>query len=468
MIYTVYQIYYEVETKNTKGGEKERLAVHLFGRGADGQRVHQKLIGMRPYFYSPVKPTGHSLITKVEKSIVNMKNEQLWKVYVKYPFQVPKVRSMFDTTYEADILFDMRVRYDCGIRHTISTPDKKVIKKEDIQPLDDVDPIMPIIACIDVEMDDRYGVPNAKYPTAEVLSWVAYDSKKDRFVAFISKEVDHQKVVDKYGVAGKEVIIKTVPDEYRLFLALNQYLKKHPPDIITGWYVDKFDVAYLNGRAETQGFKDLNFKEYAVIDGRDGFDKLHNGELVSRTLDYIAQEELGEGKMARESTWDMYVNNPTKLIDYNIKDVDLTWRILEKQDTIHHFTGIAHVAGSNPEQYRYNSHAVEAFIFHELNGIVALPSKGSLPYTKIDKGGNVHAPCFGLFSPAFCIDLKAAYPGAIISLNMSPDTLIPEDEVIDPSECFTAPSGRRYRKKPIGLIPSLLLKPSGRGLRHRT
>lgn len=449
--YTVYKLHYAVE--------EGKLVVNIFGRDRNGERVHQKLLGTQPYFFTDVKPQWQELMTDIkETEVVSIDNQKLWRIEVKYPFHVPPVRNNIVLTFEADITYDNRMRYDHGIRHTIATPNKDSIKPKDIKPLNEAEPVMPVIAVLDIETDDRQGIPNAKYPTAEVISWVVYDSQKDRYVAFISKSVDAKLLLDKYKREGKEVIIKSVVDEYRLFLAMKLYFKRCPPDVLTGWYVDKFDVAYLKGRAENLSYPCPDFDELALVDGKAAYDKISETQLVSGTLEYVAQEELGEGKLEREGTWEMYEKNPVKLLEYNIKDVELTWRILEKKNVINHFAGLAHISGGDIEQFRYNSHFVESFIFHEINGVVALPSKYTLTYKGIDKGGFVHTPYYGIYTPVFCVDLKTAYPGALVSLNMSPETLIPEEDYDKYDEYFEAPSGRRYRKDIVGLIPNLVIK----------
>jgi DNA polymerase elongation subunit (family B) len=449
-IYTVYKISYSVI--------HEKLYVFINGRRPDGERVSQTVVNTKPYLYSRDKPERNELITKIEKKGLSLDNRELWKTYVKYPFNVRDIRQQAGFTYEADIPFSDRVRVDWGIKHTIETPIKPILRPDEIVSRSDLEPTPPVISVIDIETDDRQGVPNAKYPTAEVLSWAEYNSLKDRFVAFITTDLNVDDVVEHYAKEGKKVIVKVVDGEKRLFKALQKYYLKFTPDIISGWYVDKFDVAYLKERANKKRYPIFDFNRTAILDGMAGYKKLHKNEVVSGTLNYIAKEELKEEKMARVGTYEMYKNDPEWLLKYNIRDVDLTWRILKKQGTIPHFVGISQLFGCDLENFRYNSHAVKLDIYHNTHGIVCMPSSYQLRYKKMKQGGFVHAPYYGIIGPMFVLDLKTAYPSMIITFNLSNDSIIPADEVVPKGEYYSTPSGNRYRVDPIGLIPHLLLQ----------
>lgn len=449
--------------------ENNQLVVYLCGRAQDGSSVVQQLVNTQPYLYARKKLSYHQIITGYRKEGLTLDNDELYKVFTKYPFHVPAVRELFDRTWEADVPYADRIRFDLKFKHTIETPARIVIQPDEVIARDDLEPVPPVISTLDIETDDRHGVPSPKYPTSEVISWSEYNNQKDRFVCFVSTEVDDSEIVSFYEKEGKKVIVKCVDTENRLFKALDKYYTKFRPDVITGWYVDDFDISYMKARAKSilvgmGGVKKFPtpFDNSAIVDAMAGYAKLQKGVPVSKALDYVSMDELGEGKMEREGTWEMYERNPEKLVKYNIRDVDLTWRIIQKADIIGHFVGVSQLFGSDLNQFRYNGQAVKSDVYHGVNGIVAIPTKGSLQYTAIDKGGFVHDPYYGLCGPSFCLDLKTAYPAAIISLNLSNDTLIPIDSDYD-GEFFRAKSGRRYRKDPVGLIPHLLK----RGLSRR-
>jgi len=266
------------------------------------------------------------------------------------------------------------------------------------------------------------------------------------------------------------------------------YFNKFAPDIITGWYVKDYDVAYLTERAKNFDYQCPEFKNYAVFDALAGYRHLHDGELVSGALEYVAWDELGEGKIERDNICDMYNRKDPLLLVYNLKDVDLALKIIEKLDIIEGFhLPLAQYAGCCVENTTYKAQMIDSYLIHRLNGAAILPTKHTLKYQKVKKGADTSKPFCGIEKWAVKVDLKAEYSQIIIGGNMSPETLIQNQckychNVDSPMSCgnfliekgiteqpirecgdfeptipcFIAKSGRAYRLKPVGLIPLIL------------
>ena len=67
-------------------------------------------------------------------------------------------------------------------------------------------------------------------------------------------------------------------------------------------------------------------------------------------------------------------------------------------------------------------------------------------------GGHVEEPIKGLQTDIVYFDFKSLYPSIIISKNISPDTLVEDDN----DECHITPEfGYKFRKSPQGFIPTI-------------
>lgn len=441
---TVYQVRYEVVGTS--------LIIHLFGRGEDRKRVHKVLTGMKPYLYLPFEPRRDPRIVEVVKEGSDIDNNPLWKVYVKYPFDVPGIRSQYPVTYEADVPFGDRVKYDLGIWHTIEVPDKKEIRSEDVKPLNSAEPIPPRVADIDIENDDSGGLALPKNPTAEVYCLTIEDYDTDTYTTIYSTQrtVDLDQIRAKYK--GHKQKFREVSDERALFKATYDYFHLIQPDIITNWNIN-YDLDYLSQRAKVKGYVKISFRDFARMDALTMYKKRRTKESDSLKLDFVSKAELGEGKVQRPSIKELYQTDMETLLIYNIKDVELVRRILKKRKLLSFYVKLVQFIGGNYESFAWNSQLADAYFLHKCNGILVLPTKTRELKEGIDKGATVLDAFVGVKRNVFVLDLKTAYPNGVRTLNISQETYVKNP---DPDGDYNiAPSGRCYLKEPRGLVPLL-------------
>lgn len=463
--------------------EDGRAIVDIWGRGENRNRVHLKLKGVTPKFWLDVEPRPHPAIRRVVKEGVNLLNKSLWKVETQIPMDVPEVRKHYPTHYEADILFEDRARYDCGIKSVIDVPIKEYILPDDISEAEG--DIKPRYWALDIETSDSHGFADAKYPTAEVLSFALYDSEEDKVYACITNQVEEDKVrkflssekwLKKHIQTEKKVEpfigkleIRVVKDEYRLFLHLVELFARLQPDFIIGWNVDGYDVPYITERAGAYSKRVVNkipmkrqlpcpnFREVGVFDLMAGYKQLYRvekGELDSKSLEFCASEELGYGKLKHEKGFQkMYDELPSTFLAYNIWDTVITERVNRKREILVTYDTRVSEAGTRIENAHHNSLLIDALFLHRLKGIVVLPSKTNLYKKKNVRGGYTHKPSKGLKKWVCVIDFKQQYPGGIRSCNMSTETLVSKTYE---GSVYTVPSGNRYKKSPRGLLPMIL------------
>src|SRR3989344_4700638 len=205
--------------------ENNELIVHLSGRHEDKTKGYYRLFDTEPFFYTDDDVDANSIgAVRVEKNAsVNMKGKPVHKVVVKYPFQVPKIRELVSTHYEADVLYENRIRYTHGIRDVIEVPNKRDLLPSDITPSSGS--IEPRVVVFDIETMDKNGERDAKYPTAPVVSIAAWDSFTDRYVCILNgslSEDDTKKAGEFFQQNGWKVQTICVNSERELFEKFTQ------------------------------------------------------------------------------------------------------------------------------------------------------------------------------------------------------------------------------------------------------
>ena len=164
-----------------------------------------------------------------------------------------------------------------------------------------------------------------------------------------------------YTPTRKDVNYVLCPTEYDLLIFLHWW-ESTGSEVVTGWNVSSFDIAYLSNRIPKVLLGEKHLKrlspwgkvEIRFVEQRgrkqqrcqmDGITVLDYLELYrkftfvnreSYRLDYISVE-LGVKKLDHsefETFKDFYTNNWTKFVDYNLVDVDLVDQLEEKMKLI--------------------------------------------------------------------------------------------------------------------------------------
>lgn len=455
-------IWYEV---NRGTGE---LIVHLAGRSQDGKRIKVQLLGTKPYFFAPAgEARVEDPVTEIEHSACRTlagpwgPSISVDKIYVRYPFDVPRIRETFSQHFEADVTYERRVRFDLGIRDCIETPDgQTVIWPQDIKPSPGPT-IEPRICNLDIETFDGL---EAKNPQAPVVAVALWDSKTDLYSGLYSGQLPMPEEVTawftKKGLKGKVHILS---DERGLFGAFTKYISAASPDLLTGWNYIGFDFEYLKNRAEQKGFPAPNWKEYENFDCMEAYSFIvHQRSGNWQGLDEVAREEGFEGKTTSKRIRQMIEEGiPHELVQYNINDVYQCVQIMKKRKLVSFFARLAALAGCSIGDI-FNGTDIslgrlaESFVMHRSNGVWALPSKDkerAAQYWYPVQGAFALPPVAGIHAPIVEADNSTEYVSTVRTFNISPDTLVRDDY---DGPCFTMPSGRRYRKEPRGFLPSCL------------
>ncbi|HUU75363.1 MAG TPA: DNA-directed DNA polymerase [Methanoregulaceae archaeon] len=456
----------QVEYSNTPDGP----LIHIFGRTADKEAFHLQVTGFQPYFYVPLDQADDrehppQVTVDREREFTSIREDALRRLITRRPTDVRDIRDNYHH-FEADIPFATRFMIDCGLTGGVRSPGV-VASYRDLAPAEVNAPAR--VCMMDIECEDRNGFPDPERDA--IICITCHDSFDDEFESFIyqppdADECDMSLLSRQEGrengcfVQGRHHI-STHDSEASMLKGFAGYIRRHDPDILSGWNFVEFDMPYVRKRMEALGMQVTMLSrlegqvERNALRGRALFDllsaykKMHATQKESYRLDSIAEEELGDTKVRYRGTIsDLWRKDPCTLVEYNYKDVELCVRINEKSRIIEFYREIARYVGCPLDRTLNSSNIIDIFVLRKAHGKYVLPSKG---FARADEfeGATVFEPSRGVRENVVVLDLKSLYPMAMMTINASPETK-------DPDGALKAPNGIRFRKEPDGLTRSII------------
>ncbi|GGJ08822.1 hypothetical protein GCM10008995_18350 [Halobellus salinus] len=482
----VTQVNYSIEGS----GSREYPVVHVFGRTADNEPEHVRVLGFEPYFYAPTESLDDDIldrdvITRTEDGFESIRGDDLTKICTRTPRDVGAIRDDFDH-YEADILFPNRLLIDKDIKSGMSVPARRLDDGSVQIPHDEVEPVEVAadlrVNTFDIEVDDRSGFPEEG--EEPIVCLTSHDSYRDEYIAWLYNApatVDGVESPDDLPGyepfrEDTEVEVRTFEREEAMLDAFVSYIQETNIDIMTGWNFEDFDMPYLLDRMEVlnpAAAEDLNPDRLSRIDevwrsgwggpdvkGRAVFDLLYAykrtqfTELESYRLDAVGELELNAGKERYTGDiGDLWEEEPERLLEYNVRDVELCVEIDRKQDIIAFWDEVRTFVGCKLEDAPTPGDTVDQYILHEAHNRFALPSKGKADAEEYE-GGAVFDPISGVKENVTVLDLKSLYPMCMTTINASPETKV--DPEAHGGETFEAPNGTHFRREPDGIIREMI------------
>jgi DNA polymerase I len=482
----VTQVDYTVEGQ----GSEEYPVIHLFGRRTDGTAEHVRVLGFEPYFYAPTASLDdddldRDVITRTKTGYESIRGEPLTRICTRTPRDVGQIRDEFDH-FEADILFPNRLLIDKDIGGGVRVPVRRLESGSIQVPHDELAAVDPPdtdlrVNTFDIEVDDRSGFPEEGEETVVCLT--SHDSYRNEYLVWICEapdgtgtvpaDLEHDPLTD-----GMDVDVRSFPTEAAMLEAFLSYVEETDPDVLTGWNFEDFDAPYLIDRLEAVGARpdvtrDLDPERLSRIDevwrsdwggptvkGRVVFDLLYAykrtqfTELESYRLDAVGEQELGAGKERYSGDiGDLWEDDPRRLLEYNLRDVELCVELDRKRDIISFWDEVRTFVGCKLEDAPTPGDAVDVYVLHKVHGEFALPSKGRADAEDYE-GGAVFDPITGIKENVSVLDLKSLYPMCMVTINASPETKVdPEDH---DGDTYRAPNGTHFRKSPDGIIREMV------------
>jgi DNA polymerase I len=507
---SVTQVDYTVEGY----GDDEYPVLHVFGRTPERESRHVRVLGFRPYFYTPLASLAHDAADVPREGDVtdsriisqprlsgletyadvgddergdelilyeSIRGEKLVKVFGQTPRDVGQLRDEFDH-YEADILFPNRLLIDKDITSGVRVPARETeeadyrVHHTEIQAVDLQ--VEPRVNTFDIEVDDRSGFPEDGEETIVCLT--SHDSYGDQYVVWhynAPDGVDGPPELPGYEpIDGDiDVEVRCFDTEVAMLEAFLDYVDDTDPDVLTGWNFDDFDAPYFLDRVDVLAREDndLDFNRLSRVNevwrsdwqgpnvkGRVVFDLLYAykrtqfTELDSYRLDAVGETELGVGKERYAGDiGDLWEQDPERLLEYNLRDVELCVALDRKQDIIPFWEEVASFVGCKLEDATTPGDAVDLYILHKVHGHYALPSKGTVESEEYE-GGAVFDPITGVKENVTVLDLKSLYPMCMVTINASPETKVDPEAFDGPT--FHAPNGTHFRQEPDGIIREMV------------
>ena len=309
------------------------------------------------------------------------------------------------------------------------------------------DPSLISVVVLDIETDSKGGFPNIRTADKELTAITI--RKNDKAMTFGIKDYTPELDYVTYIQCNDE------RDMVMRFLTIWES-PEWSPDVLTGWNVEFFDMPYMINRI-TRLFDEKTAKRLSpwrrwekrrdptrmgeadawiytpagitVLDYLALYKKFAFGERESFKLDYIAQLELGERKLdyhelGFDTLHEFYEGDFRNFINYNIRDVDLVFRLDEKLKLLEQVYAIAYDGKVNLID-SLTTVAMWDIIIHNYlidKGIV-VPLKTREDKDRSIEGGHVKDPQLGLHKWVVSFDLNSLYPHLIMQYNISPETL---------------------------------------------
>jgi DNA polymerase I len=441
--------------------------------------------------YGDLKGEGESVDSEqTDDEIVchqSIRGEKLVKVFGQTPRDVGQLRDQFDH-YEADILFPNRLLIDKDVTSGVSVPAREGsggafrVHHTEVRPVDFQ--LTPRISTFDIEVDDRSGFPEEG--EEPILCLTSHDSYLDEYVVWLYKASDDidapadLKQYDPIAEGDIDVTVRTFDEESAMLDAFMTYIQETDPDVMTGWNFDDFDAPYLIDRIARlvderdadpemmdadrlsrvnevwdSGWGGPNVKGRVVFDLLYAYKRRQFTELDSYRLDAVGETELGVGKERYTGDiGDLWEQDPERLLEYNLRDVELCVEIDRRQEVIPFWEEVASFVGCKLEDATTPGDAVDLYILHEVHGKFALPSKGAVDSEDYE-GGAVFDPITGVREMVSVLDLKSLYPMCMVTLNLSPETYIADPEAYA-GETYVAPNGMHFQREPDGIIREMV------------
>ncbi len=455
----------------------DRPVVHIFGKLDDGNTFLIRDNRQRPSFWiresdaRNARELGADLEPSSRRST---QGEALVRVEVNLPAEAPSMRRRLSGSgiqcFEADVRFAMRYLIDRGVRSSLEIRGRG-------RPG----------AGVDWVFDNPDVGPGECRPELSILS---IDIETDPYI-------DRLLSIAWCGCGVSEAMLlrtRSAPDpsgalafdsEADMLEAFARRVREIDPDILTGWNVIGFDLAFLDAKANSlnipldlgrmpgrMGLRntlrrdDRANPDQASIAGRvvlDGLRLLRASfiRMESYALDNVARQVLGEGKVfhggdrVKEILNSFYEDRET-FVRYNIKDAQLVLDILDELHLLPLTVERSLLTGMPLDRVSASIASFDYLYLSELHrqGLVA-PSVGDVEADGESFGGTVLQPEPGLYRNVLVFDFKSLYPSIIRTFDIDPMGYLGTELEVDTSDAVIAPNSAAFRRG-TSILGSLL------------
>jgi len=242
--------------------------------------------------------------------------------------------------------------------------------------------------------------------------------------------------------------VRHLPDERAVIAAFLQHVADADPDVLLGWNVVEFDLAYLTRRAEALKLpfrlgrgggrarvlppSNDSSPSLCLMPGRvvlDGIASLKSATLSFErfSLEHVARALLGRGKRIHHGgdpvaeIKRLYDEDPQGLVDYNLEDARLVLDIFERAHLFDFLIERQRLTGLPLDRQGGSVAAFDHLYLPRLHreGVVA-PDVGSSNKVPSSPGGMVLDSTPGLYDNVLVLDFKSLYPSIVRTFRVDP------------------------------------------------
>ena len=502
--YIVYPTYRIVDDESfvqpSQNSKKKKALIYLFGRLENGESF-LTISNFKPYFYVKTEDIKEfekdKKLEKLEKAFKdfdaiiektdfkNFENDKVSKIILRIPSDVPKLKKILEeenniTTFEADIRFAMRFLIDHEIKGSVKISGKykkgnyvdRIYEDPELEPSDWV-PELKILS-IDIETDSKAKEIYCISLYSEGLSKDKQNSEPYRNVLLVASDKDIGKPIhNAISLNSEEELIKKFAD----------IVKKIDPDIITGWNLidfdlkkikekfDKYKIPFQLGRIDwpckleinSEFMKDssADFPGRMVLDGipllKTSFVKLENYKLDTATETFLGEKKAVGSENKGEEIEQLYKHNQQKLVDYCLKDSEMTYKILFVTKAMDLTIQRSLITGMTLERIRASVASLDSlFLRYAKKEHIVLNNSKFADKEEPFKGGFVMNPKPGIYDYVLVLDFKSLYPSIIRTLNIDPYSFVKNPpKKITKDKYITAANGAVFKNQ-NGILPMII------------
>ena len=446
--------------------------VLLYGRLKNGE-TFLTINEFKPYLF--IKTKDLKKAKKIEEfeveetKLKNFQEEKVTKLILEDPKDMPNFRSTLKKekieTYESDIRFTTRFLIDHKLQGSVE------IEGE----YDSHD-----------EIDRVYTNPELKPTiyTPKNLKVLSFDIETDKkakelyCISLYSKDYKKSMIVSDKKVSNADSY-KTEED---LLEAFQEEVINFDPDIITGWSVIDFDLAFIrdklkeyqinfnigrdNSPSKLRIESDFFRTSKADVVGRvvlDGIDLTKSSfiKLDSYKLDNAAEVLLGKNKLIQTEgiqkgaeIENLFKKDKKALIKYNLLDAELVHRILTKKEIINLTIQRSLLTGMQLDKVNGSITSLDFLYLQKTRerGLVAPTNSGAEREERI-KGGYVMDSIPGIYDNLIVLDFKSLYPSMIRTFNIDPYSFLDKKKK---KGAIQAPNHVYFDSEKEGILPGVL------------
>ncbi len=440
---------------------EDDLAIHLYGKTADGKSVAVRYVGFEPYFHVVEPPPDIIEMLQNDERVRRLEDcELLYKgevkkckrVVVTYPWLVPDIRKTViprAVVMAADIPFHFRFMYDLDLGSCVRVFGEEVSDKNYRTDL--------------VVNAERFENIKAFHPKLKILSFDVETSLKEPRIYCICCVVKSD---------GKLVDRSFHGDEKKMIQDFTNFIIDSDPDVITGYNIDGFDIPQILQRAAALHMPDPYWGRYpgsmsqynnrfwwtegrVIIDAWWAVKKILKPK--QETLNAVSKQLLGEEKhdvdpKKMDEEWE---KDKDRVMKYCTQDSILALKVLERIAILQRSMDVATVSKLPLDDVvnGTTSQFVDSILIR-----LADRNKVGVPMTmrageeaEAIEGGYVHEMKPGLYHWVLTLDFRSMYPSMIISKNICFTTLSLMGTIV-------SPTGAKFLDRSVreGLLPRIL------------